>query len=76
MLIQSCRKTDEERLRYQAIGKEKCQKIMLEDYGNKEYMSKQSIEGAHQYFYSRVRMQPFTGNYSKEKTFHEIKLVV
>ena len=69
MLIESCRKKDEERLRDQAIGKEKCDKIMLEDYGKKEYMSEQSIDGVRQYFYSRVRMQPFAGNYSKDKRF-------
>ena len=69
MLIQSCRKKDEERLKDQAAGKEKCDKIMIEDYGKKEYMSEQSIEGVRQYFYSRVRMQPFRGDYSKDKHF-------
>ena len=35
LLIESCRKKDEERLRDQEIGKEKCDKIMHEDYGKK-----------------------------------------
>ena len=56
-------------MRDQAVGKEKCDKLILEDYEKKEYMSEQSIEGVRQYFYSRVRMQPFAGNYSKDKRF-------
>ena len=45
MLIEICKQKDGERLRDQAIDKENSDKIMLEDYGKKEYMSEQSIDG-------------------------------
>ena len=69
MLIEKCRDKDKERLRELAAGKEKCDKIMTEEYGKKKYMTEENIEGVRQLFYMRVRMQPFAGSYSKDKRF-------
>ena len=60
---------DEELLREEASGKQKCDKIMLERYGKKTYISEGKIKDVRQQFKSRVRMLPFAGNFSKDKRF-------
>ena len=69
MVTEKCREKDKERLRESAVGKDKFDKIMKEEYGRKTYMKEQNIEGVRQFFYTCVRMQPFAGNYSKDKRF-------
>jgi hypothetical protein len=68
-ITQQCKSLDETRLRVLASGKEKCKKIMKETFGRKTYMSAQKISEVRKYFYTRVKMQPFGGNYSKDRRF-------
>jgi hypothetical protein len=68
-LTEKCKELDEKWLRQMAEGKEKCEKIMSEAYGKKSYLSIHTISDVRKYFYTRVKMQPFGGNYSKDNRF-------
>jgi hypothetical protein len=68
-LVEKCRRLDEKRLRKLAEGKEKCDRIMSDVYGKKTYMTAKTISEVRKHFYTRVRMQPFGGNYSKDNRF-------
>jgi exonuclease III len=70
-VIEHCRAKDEKCLREMAEGKEKCTRIMSEEYGKKKYISSEKIYNVRQHFYSRVKMQPFGGNYTKDRRFHK-----
>ena len=69
MLIETCKLKDEMCLRKLAEGKSKCDKIMEEEYGKKPYLSLQVLSKVRQVFYTRVRMQPFAGNFPSDKRF-------
>ena len=69
MLLQKCKEKDELALRKMAEGKSKCDKIMNEEYGKKAYLSLQVLSKVRQTFLSRVRMQPFAGNFPGDKRF-------
>ena len=71
LLLQKCKQLDESRLRESATGLKKCEKIMKDKYGKKTYMSMNTIQGVRQHFYTRVKMQPFAGNYSKDPRFYK-----
>jgi hypothetical protein len=68
-VIGKCRLLDEKWLRKLAEGKEKCERIMSEPYGKKSYLSSKTISVVRKHFYTRVRMQPFGGNFSKDNRF-------
>jgi len=69
LITAACKAKDEEELREAASSLRKCNRIMLDTYGRKEYMSNRSLQDARNMFYSRVQMQPFGGNFSKDKRF-------
>jgi hypothetical protein len=68
-VVEKCRAKDESCLRNMAEGKQKCARIMREGYGKKRYISSETLHSVRQHFYSRVQMQPFGGNYSKDRRF-------
>ena len=65
----ACHKLNEERLRKQAQGKEKCDHIMKEPYGKKDYVEKKMIQQVRQQYKTRVKMLPFAGNFSHDRRF-------
>ena len=69
MLLQKCKEKDELLLRQMAEGKIKCAKTMNEGYGKKGYLSLQVLSKVRQTFYTRVRMQPFAGNFPGDRRF-------
>ena len=71
VITDACHKMNELRLRAQAKGKEKCDRIMSENYGKKSYIGRKLISDVRQFYRSRVGMQPFAGNYSKCKTYEK-----
>ena len=71
LVIKSCHKENEKRLRKQAEGKEKCDRIMKESYGKKAYIGQKTISEVRQCYRSRVGMQPFAGNYSHDKKYEK-----
>ena len=68
-LDEACKREDEKLLRSQAEGKEKCQRIMRDNYGKKEYLLTKNIHQVRQQFRTRTGLQPFAGNYSHDKRF-------
>ena len=60
---------DEELLRREAGDKRKCEKIMKESYGKKDYISNSKIAEVRSIFKARVGMTEFADNFSKDKRF-------
>ena len=69
IVMKACQMKDEETLTTQAEGKSKCEKIMKNNYGMKEYFQNNNIHEARQLFRTRTMMQPFAGNYSHNKAY-------
>ena len=68
-LIEKCKEKDQAELRKMAEGKVKCDRIMTESYGRKEYLSTNVLRTARQIFLSRTKMHQFAANYPKDKRF-------
>ena len=54
-------------LREKAHGK--CERINTETYGKKSYLHDKNIHQVRQLYRTRFGLQPFAGNYSKDKRF-------
>ena len=67
MLDNACHVNNEQLMRNQAKGK--CQRILHEKYGKKEYIGHKNIHEVRQHYRSRFGLQPLAGNYSKDKRF-------
>ena len=68
-VVEACHKINEDRLRKQAEGKTKCDRIDADTYGKKSYISDNRIFNVRQMYKTRYGMLPFAGNYSKDKRF-------
>ena len=68
-LVQACHKMNEKRLKKQAEGKIKCERINDEKYGKKSYIENSKIHNVRQMFKTRYGLLPFAGNYSRDKRF-------
>ena len=68
-MTEACRKEDEAQHVKQSDNKEKCAYIMKSEYGVQEYVENSSLKEARETFLSRTKLQPFAGNYSKDKRF-------
>ena len=68
LLLSACHKKNEESIRAEASVK-KCTKIKEEEYCMREYMNSQTITSTRNWFKSRFSLQPFAGNFSKDKRF-------
>jgi hypothetical protein len=66
-VLEACHKENEKCLRLQAKGK--CERLLYEDYGIKEYISKKNISSVRNHFRTRFGLQFFAGNYSRDKRF-------
>ena len=69
MAKQACLAKDEEYLRKLANKSKKCDRIMEEGYGKKDYFTNQNIFKARKYFITRVSMTRFAGNYTHDQKF-------
>ena len=67
LLIKACHLKNENNLRLQAKGK--CERIVHESYGKKEYTEKKNIHSVRQMYRSRFGLQPFAGNYSHDRKY-------
>ena len=68
-VIRACHKVNEKRLKEQAEGKQKCEKIFEESYGKKEYIGNYLIKNVRDIYRTRFGMHPFAGNYSRDRRF-------
>ena len=69
ILLSACHAKNEANLRSQAKGK--CVRISSETYGKKDYIKQTNIHNVRQTFRSRFGLQPFAGNYSKDRRFQK-----
>ena len=60
---------NEARLRKQMEGKQKCAKILCDEYGQKEYFNFKTPSQVRMYFSTRVSMLPIAGNFSRDNRF-------
>ena len=63
------KRKNEEWLRKEAKGKRKCEKIMREIFGKKNYITKTKVGEVRNIFKARVGMSEFADNFSKDKRF-------
>jgi hypothetical protein len=62
---------NERRLRMLAHGK--CQRIVAEDYGKKEYITNKNIFRVRQQYRARFGLEKFAGNYSNDQRFASLE---
>ena len=65
----ACHSVNEQRLRKQAEGKNKCDRITAEKYGKKDYIADLVLYNVRQMYKTRYGMLPFAGNFSKDQRF-------
>ena len=68
-VTQACHMTNKERMRDQAEGKQKCERIGGEDYVTKSYVSDTKIEDVRSMYRTRYGLLQFAGNYSHARKF-------
>ena len=69
LLSQLLEVKDESILRDQAKDKSKCERIMKDRYGKKEYLTKMTIGEVRKFYRTRVGLLPFASNYKSDKRF-------
>ena len=70
-VTQACHAKNEERLREQAEGKEKCERIWGEEYKKQNYVSEANIADVRNMYKTRFRLLAFAGNYSHARKFEK-----
>ena len=65
----ACALKDEAELRLMAENIEKCNRIMADNYGQKEYIKSLNIQRARETFRTRTNMQRLAGNFSHDQRF-------
>ena len=66
---EACEKEDEMKHKKQTENKEKCNIIRKDMYGRQKYIDEKTIHETRELFRTRVRMQPFAGNFKSDKRF-------
>ena len=69
LLSQLLQVKDESMLRDQAKDKSKCERILKDRYGKKEYLTKMTIGEVRKFYRTRVGLLPFASNYKNDKRF-------
>ena len=69
LIKEKCVVLDEARLREASKGLRKCERVMNESFGRKEYMKQKTVLEVRKQFYTRFGMQPFAGNFKHSKKF-------
>ena len=68
-VLEACHKLNEQRLRKQAEGKEKCERIAGESYGKKKYISNSKLYIVRNMYKTRFGMHRFAGNFTHDRSF-------
>ena len=69
IVIEACHVANEKMIRDKAEGKTKCDRIIGEEYGTKDYIYSKQINQVRKYFRTKFGMHAFAGNYSHDKRF-------
>ena len=67
----ACHGVNEQRLREQAVGKQKCERILKEEYEKKSYVLEDNIEDVRNMYRTRFGLLDFAGNYSHSRKFEK-----
>ena len=70
-VTKACHELNEERLREQSEGKQKCERIRSEEYEKKAYVSDKKIEDVRNMYKTRFGLLPFAGNYSHSRKYEK-----
>ena len=73
MVTLRCKELDMMRMMEEAGEMEKCKRIMRDPCGKKPYMTDNLMAKVRQIFLTRVKLQPFAGNFKKDKRFAKTK---
>ena len=65
----ACHRENEARLRKLMEGKQKCSRILLDEYGQKDYFCNTTPSQVRKFFATRVSMLPIAGNFSHDRRF-------
>ena len=65
----ACHRENEARLRKLMEGKQKCMRILSEEYGQKDYFSLTTPSQVRKYFATKLSMLPIAGNFSHDLRF-------
>ena len=68
-VVDSCKARDEQELGKMASVQKKCERIMADGPGRKNYMKSKTLTEVRKTFCTRVQMQPYGGNYSRDNRF-------
>ena len=68
-VLKACHIKNEERLKTRASGGSKCDRIMTESYGKKDYVSSSQIQHVREVYKTRFAMNHFAGNFSRDRRF-------
>jgi len=71
IITEKCKQFDKRNLEKEMEGKEKCEKILMEGYGKKKYLTENILKKIRKIFLTRVKLQPFGGNYKHDKKFEK-----
>ena len=69
MIIEKCKELDKDTLEKEMTGKTKCERILIEGYGKKKYISENILKTMRRIFTTRVKLLPFGGNFKNDKRF-------
>ena len=67
----ACHRENEARLRKTMEGKQKCVRILSDEYGLKEYFSFKTPSQVRKYFATRLSMLPIAGNFSHDLRYRK-----
>ena len=68
-LTSACHIKNQERIKYESLGKVKCERILAEEYGRKEYVDSELVSHVRDTYKARFGLLPFAGNFKNDKRF-------
>ena len=73
MIIERCKELDKDTLQKEMAGKTKCERILMDGYGKKKYLTDNILSKMRSIFKTRVKLLPFGGNFKNDKRFAKTK---
>ena len=67
MIIERCKELDKDTLQKEMAGKTKCERILMDGYGKKKYLTDNILSKMRSIFKTRVKLLPFGGNFKNDK---------
>ena len=68
-MVSAAHEKNEERIKSESEGKSKCDRILTEKYGRKNYVNYEQIHRVRETYKTRFSLLSFVGNYKNDKRF-------